>query len=154
MEEFTKDDIKILDFMVDRMLAKGFVTWFDFTNSEYNAQKNETIAPHISSEEFITYLSLLNEYKICDINVTKDGKSGQANSSTFVFKKQGGFESINERLKKENHKTELELKKNEVDLDLAKKTLKEFPKTKLFARVGFAIAIVLALKELYLLFFR
>ena len=152
MEEFTEEDIKILDFMVDCMLDRGYVTWFDFTNSEYDIQNNEIKAPHISSEDFSMYLSLLNEYNICDINSTKDGESGQANSSTFVFKKQGGFKSLNEKLKEENYKTQLELRKTEVDLDLAEKTLREFPKTKLFARIGFFIGIVLALKELYLLF--
>ena len=38
--------------------------------------------------------------------------------------------------------------KNEVELELAKKTLKEFPKTKWFARIGFIISILLLLKEL------
>ena len=34
------------------------------------------------------------------------------------------------------------------------KTLKEFPKTKWFARIGFIIGILLALKELYILIFQ
>ena len=58
MKEFTDEDIKILDFMVDCMLAIGYVTWFDFTNSEYNIQDNEIKAPYISSEEFTMYLGL------------------------------------------------------------------------------------------------
>jgi len=43
------------------------------------------------------------------------------------------------------------LEKSEVDFELTKKTLEEFPKTKWFARLGFIIAVVLALKELYIL---
>lgn len=50
-----------------------------------------------------------------------------------------------------NQKDDLELNKLKVDLQLAEETLKEFPKTKWFARIGFFIAIVLALKELYIL---
>ena len=50
-----------------------------------------------------------------------------------------------------NQKDELELNKLKVDLQLAKETLKEFPKTKWFARIGLFIAIVLAFKELYTL---
>jgi hypothetical protein len=45
----------------------------------------------------------------------------------------------------------LDFEKSKVDLDLAKKMLKEFPKTRLFSRIGLFIAIVLALKELYIL---
>ncbi|MDO6745030.1 hypothetical protein Q4553_10630 [Tenacibaculum soleae] len=51
-------------------------------------------------------------------------------------------------------KEDLELKKTKIDLDLSEKTLKEFPKTKWFARIGFIIAILLALKELYILIFQ
>lgn len=43
------------------------------------------------------------------------------------------------------------LEKSEIDFELTKKTLEEFPKTKWFARIGFFIAVVLALKELYIL---
>ena len=42
------------------------------------------------------------------------------------------------------------LEKSDTDFELAKKTLKEFPKTKWFARIGLLIAVVLALKELYI----
>ncbi|MDC6387046.1 hypothetical protein PP182_00005 [Maribacter sp. PR1] len=48
--------------------------------------------------------------------------------------------------KDENERFEKE--KSRIDLKLAKETLKELPKTKWFARVGFFIAVVLALKEL------
>jgi hypothetical protein len=50
-----------------------------------------------------------------------------------------------------SEKEQLDFEKTEVDLELAKKVLKEFPKTKWFARIGLLIAIVLALKELYIL---
>jgi hypothetical protein len=43
------------------------------------------------------------------------------------------------------------LEKTEVDFELAKQTLKEFPTTKWFARIGLFIAITLALKDLYIL---
>ena len=42
------------------------------------------------------------------------------------------------------------LEKTEIDFKLAKKTLEEFPKTKWFARIGLIIAVLLALKELYI----
>ncbi|RKS95656.1 hypothetical protein BC952_1353 [Flavobacterium limicola] len=48
-------------------------------------------------------------------------------------------------------KERIEFEKSKIDLELAQKMLKEFPKTKQFARIGLFIAIVLALKELYIL---
>ena len=47
-----------------------------------------------------------------------------------------------------------DLCKSEVDFELAKRTLEEFPKTKWFARIAFIIASVLALKELYILIWK
>lgn len=63
------------------------------------------------------------------------------------FLKNGGFEKIESDLKlKEN----IEPRKSKVDLELAEKMLEEYPKTKWFARIGLLIAVVLALKELYI----
>lgn len=42
----------------------------------------------------------------------------------------------------------VDFEKSKVDLELAKKILKEYPYTKWFARIGFAIAIILAVLEL------
>ncbi|PVX49385.1 hypothetical protein C7377_1801 [Balneicella halophila] len=43
----------------------------------------------------------------------------------------------------------MELIKTKTDLNLAQEMLKEYPRTKWFARISFAIVIILALKELY-----
>ena len=48
-------------------------------------------------------------------------------------------------------KERIEFEKSKIELELSQKMLKEFPKTKWLARVGLFIAIVLALKELYIL---
>lgn len=45
-------------------------------------------------------------------------------------------------------KEQVEFEKSKVDLELAKKVLKEFPKTKWIARIGLFIAVVLAILEL------
>lgn len=47
-------------------------------------------------------------------------------------------------------KESIEFKKSKIDLELAEKMLKEYPKTKWFARIGFIIALLLGLKELVL----
>jgi hypothetical protein len=56
--------------------------------------------------------------------------------------------------KQQKRKEELEIRKSNIDLELAERTLKEFPKTKWFARIGFIIGIVLILKELYILIWK
>ncbi|KIA86397.1 hypothetical protein [Flavobacterium sp. AED] len=45
-------------------------------------------------------------------------------------------------------KERIEFEKSKIDLDLAQKMLKEYPYTKWFARIGFVIAIVLAVLEI------
>lgn len=45
-------------------------------------------------------------------------------------------------------KERIEFEKSKIDLDLAQKMLKEYPLTKWFARIGFIIAIVLAILEI------
>jgi len=45
----------------------------------------------------------------------------------------------------------LEREQKRIDISLSEKTLKEFPKTKWIARIGFIIGVVLVIKELYLL---
>jgi hypothetical protein len=62
-------------------------------------------------------------------------------------KKQQDIEQSNSLKEKDD----LELRKTKADVELTELTLKEFPRTKWFARIGFIIAIVLLLKELYVL---
>ncbi len=51
-------------------------------------------------------------------------------------------------LKSEKERQDFEFEKSKIDFKLAKETLNELPRTKMFAVVGFIIAAVLALKEL------
>lgn len=61
------------------------------------------------------------------------------------FLKNDGFTKIESDLKE---KHDIEYRKSKVDLELAEKMLKEYPKTKWFARIGFIIGICLAVLEL------
>jgi hypothetical protein len=58
------------------------------------------------------------------------------------------------KIKEDIELKEIESKKTKAELDLAEKTLNEFPKTKWFARIGFIIGIILMLKELYILIWK
>ena len=59
--------------------------------------------------------------------------------------KKGGWIEYN---KNKEEKERIEFDKSKADLILVKKTLKEFPKTKLFALIGAVISVILGLKEL------
>ena len=65
-----------------------------------------------------------------------------------------GKRFLNQIIEEEKYieeKERIEFEKSKTDLVLAQKMLKEFPKTKMFSRISLFIAIVLALKELYIL---
>jgi hypothetical protein len=55
---------------------------------------------------------------------------------------------ITKQLERESKKDRIEFEKSKIDLELAQKMLKEYPYTKWFARIGFAIAIILAALEI------
>lgn len=72
-----------------------------------------------------------------------------------VFKNGGWKKFLTDQIEQENkieikkqEKDTLDFEKTKVDLELAQNMLKEYPKTKWFARIGFAIAIILALLEI------
>jgi hypothetical protein len=48
----------------------------------------------------------------------------------------------------------IEFRKSKVDLELAERVLKEFPRTKFFAWSGFIIGVLLLLKELYTMLYK
>lgn len=110
--------------------------------------------PNYNSDQII---SLLNEikHKRPDILIYKTSSAGdliKITGLTQSFLDQGGFTEIERKqniaLQKSLEKESFEHEKTKVDLELATKMLKEFPKTKWFARIGFIIAVILALKEL------
>ena len=72
---------------------------------------------------------------------------------TYLITEKGEkyLKQITEKLDYEAEKERIEFEKSKTDLVLAQKMLKEFPKTKMFSRISLFIAIVLALKELYIL---
>ena len=94
-----------------------------------------------------------NSYdSILDIKSNERSRYIRSNGVTKVFLEQGGYTQSEKEekilAKKEEEKQRLEFEKTKVDLELAKKMLKEYPKTKWFARIGFFLAVTLAIFEL------
>ena len=53
-----------------------------------------------------------------------------------------------------NSKEEIEYEKSKIDLELAKKVLKDYKRTKLFAIFGFLISVIAILIEIFKTFFQ
>ena len=87
----------------------------------------------------INEYGLLNKYKNLDFKLTKAGEE-------FI-----SFAELEKESETIKERERIEFEKLKVDLVLAKEMLKEYPKTKWFARIGFIIGVLLLLKELYML---
>lgn len=110
---------------------------------------NPDIYPKI--EEYFDRTVFLNNIDFLEKNnlIVEDDKR----YSTYSITKKGEklLSQITKQIEYNAEKERIEFEKSKIDLELAQKMLKEFPKTKQFARIGLFIAIVLALKELYIL---
>ena len=82
-------------------------------------------------------------HKELDLVIKVTGGSVALSEKGLRISENGGWIK---HLESEKEKQEFEFEKSRIDFDLAKKTLKEFPKTKWYARIGLIIAVVLALK--------
>ena len=98
-----------------------------------------------NNNEFRAYqnLILFKMYKELDLVIKVTGGSVALSEKGLRISENGGWIK---HLESEKEKQEFEFEKSRIDFDLAKKTLKEFPKTKWYARIGLIIAVVLALK--------
>ena len=116
--------------------------------------------PYYNDDQIISLLNQIqsNRPDILKYKRTDAGDLIQITGLTESFLNQGGFTKIEENrnfeLEKKNKRENFEFEKAKIDLELAKKMLKEFPKTKWFARIGFIIGILLLLKELYILIWK
>ena len=152
MNYFSKKDIETLDYMVECLIKNGEVTLFDFGNTFVSEKiKNEGLEfkiQDITENEYLEYLQILKEFDVCEVNLTEDSESTKKTPSTLLFRKKGGFQALNQKLKEQEKREKLNDKKTKVDLKLAEETLKEFPRTKWFARIAFGISIILIIKEI------
>jgi|TARA_R110002096_G_scaffold131692_1_gene281715 hypothetical protein len=145
---------KILEFLIIHFNTKRNV-WMPNVKS---IQKD--LFPYYNEDQIISLLNQIQNNRP-DILIYKRTNAGdliQITGLTESFFNQGGFTKIEEKrnfeFKKKNERENIEFEKTKVDLKLAEKTLKEFPKTKWFARIGFIIGILLLLKELYILIWK
>ena len=102
------------------------------------------------------YSKLFNDrslkHSLTEIMVNELELIKNVNDHYFLLTKKGwdftSFKEIESENEFRKEKEKIEYEKSKIDLELAKKMLKEYPKTKWIARIGFGIAVVLAVLEL------
>lgn len=125
--EFNKEDIEPLDFIINETLIKPIVQTDDLIKAGFIKPSNddgfEIDAGYNPVREFVRYLYILDQLKVCDCYDTADGEFARANAKTLHFKKQGGFKKMyDDRINESvlvNKKNELEIK----NLELQKENL-------------------------------
>jgi hypothetical protein len=110
--------------------------------------------PDLHEDEIKVMISIIAQYNP-KVITTYSGNISQtimSNGITKPFLDNGGFTKIQIEKAQEQkliiEKENLEFEKSKLDLELAKKNLKEFPKIKLRANIGLGIAIILAIVQL------
>jgi hypothetical protein len=145
MKESTQG--QILDNILEYCLKNGETDLSDI-------KKN--LLPELNDDSIKHLLEKIDNYKhnIADILFSRYNASISSTGLTQKFLDQGGFDKLenqkNSELERGKELKNLEFKKSKIDLKLAEKMLKEYPKTKWFARSGFIIGLLLGLKELVL----
>lgn len=146
MEELSNG--QVLDMILKFCLENEKV---GFISSDY-LQKN--LLSELNEDELLILFQRINNShdKIAEVVISDYTTAIRANGLTEGFIEQGGFTQIENdemnMLQRKQDIEELDYRKSKVDLALAEKMLKEFPKTKWFARIGFIIGIGLAILEL------
>lgn len=154
MKEFNKKDIHALDFMIQTIILNEFVYMEDLVAKQlikYDIKSTldfNVRAKEAAMDEFVRYLSILEAYDVCICSYNQDQEYGKKNEKTFQFQKKGGFQNLYTLLKKRRKRKKLEFQKTKVDLVLAEKMLKEYPKTKWIARISLVITMILVILEI------
>ncbi len=115
---------------------------------------HKEVLPDVSSEEveFLFRKIQNTSDQVADVRISEHACLIISTGITKKFIEQGGFsqseKESNELKSKQAEREQIEFEKAKIDLELAKKMLKEYPKTKWFARIAFFIALALGLLEL------
>lgn len=115
---FSKRDIEPLDFIIDQCLLKQVVTANDLIKEKYIARIKSNMftvdLKYDPTDEFVRYLTILNEYDACECSFRADAEFARKNEKTLHFKKSGGFKKVFADLVSESKLTD---KKSKLEID-------------------------------------
>lgn len=112
------------------------------------------VLPELSKSEITLLLKKISSEPkpVARVVFTEFAEHIEENELTDKFLQQGGYANIEskekERIKRKIYRDSMEFDNAEVDLDLARKILQDYSKTKWYSRLGFFIAIGLVMFEL------
>jgi len=138
-----KQEAELIDNFLKQLIEKGKLSVVDISNKHYHSKEVDNAKNILISNQLIQ--NPTSTFKpINYVWITEKGRD--------IIEKFGGWakykEDIKRKEQKQQEKSDLEFEKTKVDLDLAKKTLKEFPKTKIRAKIALIIAVILAILQL------
>ena len=158
MTEFHKEDIEPLDFIVSEILIKPIVQTDDLIIAGFIKPSNdnglELNVGYNPTKEFVRYLYILDQYKVCDCYDTADSEFARSNEATLHFKKQGGFKKLYTELEEKKKREKLEFKLAESNIQankLNKKIAKKNAKNAKFNRDTTIINVILGIANVGLL---
>lgn len=132
---------QLIDNFLQHLIDKGSGSVYDIEKDFYSSPSQ--LAYRIMCDKDLISFRKGYQDKNSIIDIAPNG---------WTIVKIGGYKTYLDNLKQQSDHDEyvksLEIEKTKVDLDLAKKMLKEYPLTKWTARVGFLIALGLAILEL------
>jgi len=134
---------------LNEILEKAYNEIYLSEESFHNFSKLKEYLEYKEDVDSLLESNLLNNFGDSICKITNLGRK--------VYNGIGAEKHLEQNLKQKEMqalKENLEFEKTKINLELAKKMLEEFPKTKWFARIGFIIGIVLLLKELYIMIWK
>ena len=151
--EVSPKDIEKLDFLLGVLVeTEWLVTANDLVEAKYYTHHSD---PDLLSD-FKRYLVIFDHCNAAKVTLHADVYQANTTRDTHRFHIAGGFKAYfereAERKRIEQEEKALERRKAEVDLNLAERTLKDYPWTKWAARIAFIISIILAAFELLRVF--
>ena len=146
MEEYTT--AKCLDEILKHILKSKKGSFFTADSIQKHLFNDLTI-----DEITLLFKKIQNSHdEVAKVEISEYNAIISANGITERFLKQGGFSKIEDdeikKLKTQEEKENLEFEKSKIDFELAKKMLKDFPRTKVVSYISIIIGICLALLEI------
>lgn len=151
----SEDDIRRLDFLLHELVRTenpvNALNLLALDMDYYSGQGSEQLYKDLKR-----YLLLFHEAGAATVYLHQNNLRAEFTQGSVAFQVQGGFRPFFERKHREENEAEerrnRERRKEDLDMDLAEKTLKDYWWTKWAARIAFILSVVLGLVELLRVF--
>ena len=152
MTRLRKEDVIILDKVLDYLIESTWMDPLELERLSIIPSPNDVFEIILKSDyyelEFVRLSVFFSERDLAEFKRTKSGPNMMVRKGFATnFRANGGFASAFQLQIKVDEIEAVDLEKSKVDLELAKKTLNDYPRTKWMARFGFVVPILLFILE-------